>query len=148
MHIITNGQGGIVDFMTTKGNVDDRKPLRFKAFVKKLFGKLFGDKGYISKDLFTELFYNGVHLTTKLKKYIKTKQLTRVHDAYHLRKRAIIETIFDLFKNICQVEHSRHRSATNYFNNIFASLIAYNFKDRKPSLKNNFVDTKQLYLTF
>lgn len=49
-------------------------------------------------------------------------------------------------KNICQVEHSRHRSVANYFNNIFAALIAYNFKDRKPSLKKNFVDTKQLYL--
>ncbi len=148
LHIITNDQGGIVDFMITKGNVDDRKPLRFKAFVKKLFGKLFGDKGYISKDLFTELFYNGVHLVTKLKKNMKTKLLTPVQDAYHLRKRAIIETIFDQLKNICQVEHSRHRSVANYFNNIFASLIAYNFKDRKPSLKNNFVDTKQLYLTF
>ena len=147
LHIITNDQGGIIDFMITKGNVDDRKPLRFKAFVKKLFGKLFGDKGYISKDLFTELFSNGVHLVTKLRKNMKTKLLTPMTDAYHLRKRAIIETIFDQLKNICQIEHSRHRSVANYFNNIFAALIAYNFKDKKPSLKNNFVDTKQLYLT-
>ncbi len=78
---------------------------------------------------------------------MKTKLVTPMADAYHLRKRAIIETIFDQLKNICQVEHSRHRSVANYFNNIFSALIAYNFKDRKPSLKNNFVDTKQLYLT-
>ena len=142
LHIITNDQGGIIDFMLTTGNVDDRRPLRFKAFVKKLFGKLFGDKGYISK----ELFSNGVHLVTKLRKNMKTKLLTPMADAYHLRKRAIIETIFDQLKNICQVEHSRHRSVANYFNNIFAALIAYNFKDRKPSLRNNFVDTNQLYL--
>lgn len=148
LHIITNDQGGIIDFMITQGNVDDRKPLRFKAFVKKLFGKLFGDKGYISKDLFAELFSNGVHMVTKLRKNMKTKLLTPMADAYHLRKRAIIETIFDQLKNICQVEHSRHRSVANYFNNIFAALIAYNFKDKKPSLKNKFVDTKQLYLAF
>ena len=49
LHIVTNDQGGIIDFMITKGNVDVRKPLRFKAFIKKLFG----DKGYISKALST-----------------------------------------------------------------------------------------------
>jgi len=40
----------------------------------------------------------------------------------------------------------RHRSVANYFNNIFATLIAKSFKEKKPSLKRNFVDTKQLYL--
>jgi len=99
--------------MITSGNTDDRKPLQFKAFIKKLFGKLFGDKGYISKSLFTELFSNGIHLVTKLRKNMKTKLLTPMADAYHLRKRAIIETIFDQLKNICQVEHSRHRSVAN-----------------------------------
>ena len=146
LHIVTNDTGGIIDFMITKGNVDDRKPLRFKQFTKKLHGKLFGDKGYISKELFIELFSNGVHLITKLRKNMKTKLLTPLEDAYLLRKRAIIETIFDQLKNICQVEHSRHRSVTNYFNNIFAALIAYNFKDKKPSLKNKLVDTKQLLM--
>lgn len=146
LHIITNDTGGIIDFMITKGNVDDRKPLRFKQFIGKLYGKLFGDKGYISKELFTELFSNGVHLITKLKKNMKTKLLTPIEDLYLLRKRAIIETIFDQLKNICLVEHSRHRSVANYFNNIFSALIAYNFKDKKPSLKNNLVDTKQLLL--
>ena len=146
LHIITNDRGGIIDFIITRGNVDDRKPLKLKAFTKKLYGKLFGDKGYISKDLFQNLFSNGIHLVTKLKKNMKTKLLTPMIDAYHLRKRAIIETIFDQLKNICQVEHSRHRSVVNYFNNIFSALIAYNFKDKKPSLKNNFINTNQLYL--
>ena len=113
LHIATNDTGGIIDFMITKGNVDDRKPLYKPSFIKKLFGKLFGDKGYISKDLFSLLFSNGIHLVTKLRKNMKTKLLTPMKDAYHLRKRAIIETIFDQLKNICQVEHSRHRSVAN-----------------------------------
>lgn len=144
LHIVTNDCGGIIDFMITKGNVDDRKPLKTKNFLKKLFGKLFGDKGYLSKELFTNLFSDGIHLITKLKRNMKSTSITPLMDAYHLRKRAIIETIFDQLKNIFQVEHSRHRSASNYFTNIFSALIAYNFADKKPSLRNQLVDTKQL----
>jgi len=48
-HIVTNNQGGIIDFMITKGNVDDRRHLRFKSFIKKLFGKLFGEKAIFIK---------------------------------------------------------------------------------------------------
>lgn len=58
--------------MITKGNIDDRKPLKIKQFIKKLYGKLFGDKGYISKDLFSELFSNGMHMVTKIRKNMKT----------------------------------------------------------------------------
>ncbi len=146
LHIITNDCGGIIDFMLTPANVHDTNPLKLKGFISKLYGKLFGDKGYLSKDLFQSLFSNGIHLVTKLRKNMKTKLVTPIQDAFYLRKRAIIETIFDQLKNIFQMEHSRNRSQINYFNNIFSALIAYNFAEKKPSLKNNFVDTKQLIL--
>ena len=132
--------------MLTPANVHDTNPLKLKGFISKLYGKLFGDKGYLSKDLFQSLFSNGIHLVTKLRKNMKTKLVTPIQDAFYLRKRAIIETIFDQLINIFQVEHSRNRSQINYFNNIFSALIAYNFAEKKPSLKNNFVDTKQLIL--
>jgi hypothetical protein len=77
---------------------------------------------------------------------MKTKLVTSIQDAFHLRKRAIIETIFDQLKNIFQVKHSRNCSQINCFNNIFSALIDYDFAEKKPSLKNNFVDTKQLIL--
>lgn len=146
LHIITSETGEIVDFMITPGNVDDRKPLKMEGFIRKLFGKLFGDKGYIGKELFTQLFFRGVHLVTKLKRNMKSKSITPVMDAIMLRKRAICETIIDQLKNIFQVEHSRHRSQANFFNNIFSALIAYNFSEKKPSLKMQFQDTKQLIL--
>ena len=57
-----------------------------------------------------------------------------LEDAYHLGKRAVIETIFDQLKNICQIEHSRHRSIPNYLNNVSVDLMTYDLKDRKPSL--------------
>lgn len=146
LHLITNDMGQVVDFMLTPGNVDDRKPLKIERFIKKLWGKLFGDKGYISKDLFKNLFFNGVHLVTKLKKNMKSSMITPVMDAILLRKRAICETIIDQLKNIFQIEHSRHRSPKNFLTNLFSALIAYNFTEKKPSLKMNFVNTNQLYL--
>ncbi len=148
LHIICNDLGEVVDLHITAGNVEDRKPLKMNSFIQKLWGKLFGDKGYISKDLFSSLFENGIHLITKLKKNMKSTILTPEMDAILLRKRAIVETIIVQLKNICQVEHSRHRSPRNFFNNLFSALIAYNFNDKKASLKLNFVDTKQLYLPF
>jgi hypothetical protein len=148
LHLVTNDQGQVVDFMLTPGNVDDRKPLKVERFIKKLWGKLYGDKGYIGKELFKNLFFKGVHLVTKLKKNMKSSSITPVMDAILLRKRAVCETIIDQLKNICQVEHSRHRSPKNFLTNLFSALIAYNFSDKKPSLKLNFIDTKQLYLPF
>lgn len=51
-----------------------------------------------------------------------------------LRKRAIIETIYDQLKNICQIEHSRHRSPVNFLVNLVAGLSAYCHQPKKPSL--------------
>ena len=50
------------------------------------------------------------------------------------RKRALIETVNDQLKNIWQIEHTRHRSVANFFVNLIAGLIAYTFREKKPSL--------------
>ena len=94
--------------MITPGYIDDRKPLEYKAFIDFIYGKLFGDKGYIGKNLFQRLFVDGIQLITKLKSNMKGA-LMSVSDRLLLRKRAIIETVNDELKNIAQVEHSRHR---------------------------------------
>ena len=49
-------------------------------------------------------------------------------------EKEIIETINDQLKNISQIEHSRHRSLTNYMINIMAGLVAYAYQDKKPAL--------------
>lgn len=148
LHLVTNDMGQIIDFIITPGNVDDREPLKIKAFIEKLFGKIYADKGYISKTLFESLFMDGIHLVTKLRKNMKSYNVTPIWDAIMLRKRAIIETINDQLKNIFQIEHSRHRSPTNFLANLFSALIAYNFSDKKPSLKINYVQTPQLCIPF
>nr|WP_223824377.1 transposase [Candidatus Enterovibrio escacola] len=52
-----------------------------------------------------------------------------------LRKRFIIETVFNQRKNISQIEHSRHRSCIIFMANLLAWLIAYSFQPKKPSIK-------------
>ena len=96
-------------------------------------GELYGDKGYISKKLFEELWDDGVHLITNVKSNMKNK-LISLHDKLLLRKRFIIETINDQLKNISNIEHSRHRSPVNFMVNLIAGLISYTWQEKKPSI--------------
>jgi hypothetical protein len=143
LHLIINDKGEILDFMLTQGNVDDREPLKNKSFHKKVFGKLVGDKGYISQSLFEQLFIDGIHLITKIRKNMKNS-LMQIKDKIILRKRALIETVNDELKNMCQVEHTRHRSFDNFITNLLSGLIAYSFFPKKPSLNIEIIDNKCL----
>ena len=147
LHLVHNDMGQVIDFQLTPGNVHDNTVLKCKRFMKKVYGKLCGDKGYIvNKSVFDALFLRGIHLVTKLRRNMKSKLLTPIEDALLLRKRAISETIIDQLKNISQIEHSRHRSFTNFFVNILGGICAYQFKEKKPSIYSDLVDTKQLFL--
>lgn len=133
LHLVVNEHGEILAFQLTPGNVDDRQPV--PLLFQDLFGKVFADKGYISKDLFEQLMPK-VQLITGLRKNMKNI-LMPLSDKLLLRRRAIIETIHDQLKNISQIEHSRHRSVTNFLVNLFAGLLAYCFQPKKPSLHLN-----------
>lgn len=131
LHLVINDQGELLNVCFTAGNVDDRVPT--PQLTEGLFGKLVGDKGYISQGLFEALFTRGLQLITRLKSNM-TNRLILLWDKLLLRKRAVIETVIDQLKNISQIEHSRHRSVVNYFADIIAGLIAYTYRDRLPSL--------------
>lgn len=132
LHLIVNEYGELLAAHLTPGNVDDRKPLG--GMTENLFGKLFGDKGYLSQALFETLYERGLELITSLRKNMKG-QLMRLSDRLLLRKRFIIETITDQLKNISQIEHTRHRSPINFAVNLLAGLIAYTHQPKKPSLQ-------------
>ena len=134
LHLMVNDKGEVLDFVITQAHVDDRTPLKTDNFLKKIFGSLYADKGYISKELIAMLFDQGLHLVTGIRNNMKNVLMT-MKDKILLRKRSIIETINDQLKNICQAEHSRHRSFGNFITNLIASLIAYSFQEKKPSIK-------------
>lgn len=133
LHLIVNHQGDMVSVMLTPGNVDDRKLSLMQTLTQDLLGKLFGDRGYISSKLFKTLLKRGLQLITKLKKNMANK-LMPLMDKLMLKKRALIESINDQLKNLCQIEHTRHRSPINFLGNLFSGLIAYTFSPQKPSI--------------
>jgi hypothetical protein len=143
LHIVINDRGEILNFMISQGNMDDRTPLKSESFLKKIFGKLFGDKGYISDKLCEILFTDGIHLVTGIRNNMKNSLMT-MNDKIMLRKRSVIETINDELKNMCQIEHSRHRSFINFIVNILAALAAYSFFPKKPSIKYETIKSNQL----
>lgn len=145
LHLICNEKGELLNFMITPGDIDDRKPLEYKAFMKFIYGKLVADKGYIGKNLFERLFVDGIQLITKLKSNMRGA-LMSVSDKLLLRKRAIIESVNDEFKNIAQAEHSRHRSFDNFIVNTLGALAAYCCFPKKPCIACERVWDNQLTL--
>ena len=131
LHLIVNDQGELLAVQLTPGNIDDRKPV--PQMTKKLWGKLVGDRGYLSQALFEQLFARGLQLITPIRKNMHNR-LVVLEDKLLTRKRFVIETIVDQRKNISQIEHTRHRSTTNFIVNLIAGLIAYTWQPKKPSL--------------
>jgi hypothetical protein len=139
LHLIINDKGELLAATLTPGNTVrvawakplDRKPV--PEMAKHLTGKLFGDKGYVSQALFEHLYAQGLELIAKRRKNM-TNQLMSLMDKVLLRKRTIIESVNDQLKNICQIEHSRHRSGMNFLANLVGGLIAYSYYPTKPAL--------------
>ena len=131
LHIIINEQGELLATQLTPGNIDDRKPML--ELTKNLEGKLFADKGYISQSLVDTLKTQGLCLITKVRKNMKPKQMSEF-DAALLKKRMLVETVIGHLKSQTQLQHTRHRSWTNYQVNQVAALIAYTHLKKKPSI--------------
>jgi hypothetical protein len=141
LHLVINDQGEILAYMLTSGNIDDRKPV--PELTKNLFGKLFGDRGYISSKLFQELFEKGVQLITKLRKGMHNKLMATL-DKILLSQRGMIESVNNKLKSCCQIEHHRHRSPQNFLVNLLAGLVAYMADPNKPTMKLSSTERIQL----
>lgn len=143
LHLVTNFKGEIVDAKLTTANVHDTKPVL--ELSKKLTGKLYADKGYISKKLSANLKDKGVDLITTVRRNMKAKAMS-LWDRAMLSRRFIIETINDQLKNISQIEHSRHRSPNGFMLNLLAGLVAYCLKDNKPTLNLTDVELNSMVI--
>lgn len=132
LHLVISDRGELLAFALTPGNVNDLQPV--PVLTKNLWGKLFGDKGYISQSLFEDLLQSGVKLVTSIRKNMKNK-LMELEEKILLRKRSLIETVNDQLKNVCQIEHTRHRSPASFMIHLLAALIGYARQPKKPSLR-------------
>jgi predicted nucleic acid-binding Zn ribbon protein len=131
LHLVINHHAEIVAFKLTSGNIDDRKPI--PKMVKNMKEKAFADRGYISERLVSSLMKTGIHLFTKVKKNMKNKLMLLI-DKLILKKRAIIESVINILKSSCQIEHHRHRSRWNFLSNLMAGLATYCLNSNKPRL--------------
>lgn len=131
LHLILNTDGEIVRLIITPGNTSDLEPVL--KLTEGLLGKLIGDKGYLSKSLFDQLFQRGLTLITKIRKNMKNR-LMEIQDKRMLQKRGFIETVIGSIKALNTFVHHRHRSPINAFCHLFAALINYQIRDDKPKL--------------
>ena len=134
LHMLFNTKGEIIRLVITPGNVNDRAPVL--SMLKGITTRLIGDKGYLSQDLFTQLFNQGVTLITKVKKNMANRLMT-LQDKIMLRKRSFIETIFSSLKSLNTLIHHRHRSPINAFAHLIAGLISYQIRTDKPNSSLN-----------
>lgn len=135
LHIIIDDKGNLMSAKVTKGNVDDRSVV--PQMTADMHGFLFADKGYISRELFLRLLARGLKLITGIKHNMKNILMT-FEEKILLRKRSLVETVFDYLKNKLMLEHSRHRSFVNMLVHIVSTLIVYQIKPTKPSLSSHF----------
>lgn len=131
LHLIINELGEILAFQFTAGNAADISVL--EKLSQGIVGKLFGDKGYISAEITMKLFERGLKLFTTLRNKMKNR-LMSLKDKILLRKRVLVETVNDQLKNISQLEHTRHRSVSNFFINALAAIAAYIRQPKKPRI--------------
>ncbi len=142
LHLVINHQGEVVAFCITPGNIADNNESVLIKLTKKLFGKLFGNRGYlIHEELFKKLYSHGVHLVTKIRKNM-SNNLVELKDKLLLRKRGVIESVGNILKESISIEHSRHRSIAGFLCHVLASLATYCFREKKPSIAtcNNVVE--------
>lgn len=134
LHVVINHLGEILSFCITPGNVMDNNRNVLLKLLKNISGKIFGDKGYlINPELFEQLYAEGKHVVTKIRKNMKNK-LMPIEDKKMLKKRGVIESVGNILKASLSLEHSRHRSVSGFFCHVLSIIIAYNFRDKKPSI--------------
>lgn len=133
LHLVINHKGSIIAVKITPGNVDERTVL--DEMTLHLKGSLFADKGFISQELFRKLYHRGLKLITGIRRNMKNYLMCLVEKLL-LRKRFLIETIFDILKIHMNLSHTRHRSPTNCCVNILSCLTAYQLRENKPAFKS------------
>ena len=115
----------------TSGNIDDGKPVAF--LCRGLYGRVCADKGYVACWLVDLLRARQPNLITKVRRNMKPVQRSPFDQAL-VKRRSLIETVFDELKNLCQVEHTRHRSHANFIVNLMSGIVAYCLMPNKPRL--------------
>src|ERR1700748_2111911 len=133
LHFVINHKGQIMALKITPGNTADSAVL--EEITQHLTGKLYADKGAISRAVFSKLWQRGLHRITGIRRNMRN-HLMPLADKLMLRKRFVIETVLDILKCGMGLEHSRHRSVINAMVHLLSCLVAYAYRPGKPAISS------------
>lgn len=133
IHFVFNHLNEIIAVRITPGNVSDTAPV--DSITKDLIGKLFGDKGYLGKQLTHKLLERGLTLMTKVLSNM-TRLPMDIADRLLLNCRNMAETIIGHIKEFSSLNVPKHRSVINAMVHICASIAAYQIAPLEPKNKN------------
>jgi len=136
LHLVFNHEREIVALKLTPGNVNDTTPV--PDLTQDLIGKLFGDKGYVGKDLAQRLLRRGLALMTRVRRNMKRLPVSFLDKAL-LNGRNIVETIIGHIKEFSSLRLPKHRSVCNAFTHIIATVVAYQINPLPPKPIRAFV---------
>lgn len=135
LHLVINEHGHLVRFALSQAHMSDQDSILMDYLCKPLRGWLFGDKGYISTELFQKFLQRGIKIVTRIKSNMANALMIR-NERKLLMQRGRIESVFNQLKNVCQIEHTRHRSAKNFLSFLLAGLLSYELLvENKPKMK-------------
>lgn len=129
LHLVFNHEREIVALKLTPGNVSDTTPV--PELTRDLIGKLFGDKGYVGKDLAASLLRRGLALMTRVRRNMKRLPVSFLDKAL-LDGRNIVETIIGHIKEFSSLRLPKHRSVFNALTHITAAIVAYQINPLPP----------------
>ncbi len=129
LHLVFNHERQIVELQLTPGNVHDTTPM--EQLTRGLIGKLFGDKGYVGKDLAHKLLRRGLVLMTRVRRNMKRLPVSFLDKAL-LNGRNIVETIIGHIKEFSSLRLPKHRSVFNAFTHLTAAIVAYQINPLTP----------------
>jgi hypothetical protein len=90
LHFVINHKGQVMALKITPGNTADSTVL--DEITQRLTGKIYADKGYISRVLFRTLWQRGLHLITGIRRNMRN-HLMPLAEKLMLRKRFVIEMV-------------------------------------------------------
>lgn len=132
LHLLINQHGEMLNVLFTTGNKADNNPYVLLQLFKNFVGTVYGDRGYWSS-IRNTLEKQGVQLIAKPKKNQQNAPKKLPIQKQYAKKRAIIESVFELLTHQFDIDHTRHRSQHNAVINLVAGLVAYHFLENKPT---------------
>ena len=125
LHGALDAEGNLVNLRFTDGSEHDSR--QAEPLTDGLTGLFVGDAGYLLKqEVFMRLFENHKRILAAAGKNMK--RLMTEQDAHLLRKRSIIETVWDVLKERYGLVFHLARNMTGLFRHYCYSLLSYMLK--------------------